>query len=403
MRKLSYFLLAAVVAAAVVALMTLGEYPASAEVAAPPVIPAATEQGQVGCVTCHIETTPQIVSDWQQSAHSDFDVDCSVCHGEGHTSADDVAEVQIPTPDTCAECHQERVDQFSRGKHALAWVTLNAMPTTHYLPMALSDGMKGCGGCHKIGLKGEENIRALKANGAGFGVASCDACHTRHLFSVKEARQPQACQTCHMGFDHPQWEMYSASKHGVRALLKQNGTLPEDVAAPTCQTCHMQEGDHEVRTAWGFLAVRLPMPEDERWAANRATILQGLGRDKMIAVCGDCHSENFAREELGKGDDMIREADELMAEAIRIVAGLYQDGLLEKPEEYAYPFPDLLTFHDAPTEIEQELFVMFLEHRMRTFQGAFHNNPDYTLWYGWSEMLRSLTRIRTMDEEMRTR
>jgi hypothetical protein len=94
-------------------------------------------------------------------------------------------------------------------------------------------------------------------------------------------------------------------------------------------------------------------------------------RDKMIAVCSDCHSENYAREELAKGDDMIREADELMAEAIRIVAGLYQDGLLEKPEAYAYPFPDLLTFHDAPTEIEQELFVMFLEHRMRAFQGAF--------------------------------
>ena len=37
--------------------------------------------------------------------------------------------------------------------------------------------------------------------------ASCDACHTRHTFSAEEARQPQACQTCHMGFDHAQWEM----------------------------------------------------------------------------------------------------------------------------------------------------------------------------------------------------
>jgi len=40
---------------------------------------------------------------------------------------------------------------------------------------------------------------------------------------------------------------------------------------------------------------------------------------------------------------------------------------------------------------------------MRAFQGAFHNNPDYALWYGWSEMRRSLTRIRTMGEEMRLR
>ena len=39
----------------------------------------------------------------------------------------------------------------------------------------------------------------------------------------------------------------------------------------------MQEGNHEVRTAWGFLAVRLPMPEDKEWAAARTTILQALG------------------------------------------------------------------------------------------------------------------------------
>jgi len=29
--------------------------------------------------------------------------------------------------------------------------------------------------------------------------------------------------------------MYSASKHGVRALLKQSGTLPEGTPAPACQ------------------------------------------------------------------------------------------------------------------------------------------------------------------------
>ena len=52
--------------------------------------------------------------------------------------------------------------------------------------------------------KAEAFIKELKKAGArGYGLASCDACHTRHVFSVKEARQPQACQTCHMGFDHP--------------------------------------------------------------------------------------------------------------------------------------------------------------------------------------------------------
>jgi len=384
------------------------------------------------CVSCHKKVTPNIVSDWKLSKHSQNDVDCSICHGEEHKDPYDVAKVQIPTPDTCANCHEERVEQFKKGKHAPAWATLKAMPTTHWQPMELMEGMKGCGGCHKIGLKTEEEIKELKENGAGFGVASCDACHTRHVFSVQEARQPQACQTCHMGFDHPQWEMYSSSKHGVRYLLKQNKTLPESVAAPTCQTCHMQEGNHEVRTAWGFLAVRLPMPDDEQWTADRVTLLQALGvldpdgnptarldvvkaadvarltqeawqkeRDKMIKTCNQCHSVNFAKAELEKGDRMIKQADHVMAKAIRIVAALYKDGVLAKPESYAHPFPDLLAFQDAPTTIEQKLHVMFLKHRMRTFQGTFHANPDYAWWYGWSEMLMDLAEIKEKAEELR--
>ena len=384
------------------------------------------------CVDCHKKVTPNIVSDWQLSKHHQNKIGCPECHGDQHKSSQDVAKVKIPTPDTCASCHEARVKQFKNGKHAAAWAAMKAMPTAHWQPMALMEGMKGCGGCHKIGLKTEAEIKELKKDGAGFGVASCDACHTRHIFSVQEAKQPQACQTCHMGIDHPQWEMYSSSKHGVRYLLKQNKTLPPTVAAPTCQTCHMQGGNHSVLTAWGFLAVRLPMPEDKQWTADRATILQGLGvldpegkptarlevvkaanvarltqedwqkeRDKMIKTCNRCHSANFAKAELAKGDQMIKEADRLMAEAILTVAGLYKDDILPKPKNYATPFPDLLTFHDAPTVIEQKLFIMFLEHRMRTFQGAFHANPDYALWYGWSEMQRDLTEIKEMAAEIR--
>jgi hydroxylamine dehydrogenase len=47
------------------------------------------------------------------------------------------------------------------------------------------------------------------------------------------------------------------------------------------------------------------------------------------------------------------------------------------------------------------LFVMFLEHRMRTFQGTFHASPDYSMWYGWSEMQRDLTEINEMAAEIR--
>jgi hydroxylamine dehydrogenase len=391
-------------------------------------VPASATQ----CVECHSKVTPNIVSDWKLSKHSQNEIGCADCHGDQHQSAADASKAKIPTPETCAQCHQTQVEQYRHGKHSKAWAAMMAMPTIHWQPMAMIEGQKGCGGCHKVGEKPVEEIAKLRQQGSEFGAAACDSCHTRHTFSIEEAKSPQACETCHMGFDHPQWEMYSSSKHGVREDLKQRGILQAGAAAPTCQTCHMQDGDHGVRTAWGFLAVRLPLPEDKQWAADRATILQALGvldpegkptslvatvqaadvarltqedwqkeRDKMLKTCNQCHSGNFAKEQLQAGDDMIKNADHLMAEAIRIVAELYKDGTLPKPKNYPYAFPNLLTFHDAPTVIEQKLFVMYLEHRMRTFQGTFHGSPDYALWYGWSEMQRDLTEIKELADSMR--
>jgi len=98
---------------------------------------------------------------------------------------------------------------------------------------------------------------------------------------------------------------------------------------------------------------------------------------------------------------MVRDADHLTAEALRVVAGLYKDGILPKPQNYAYPFPNLLTFHDAPTVIEQKLFVMYLEQRMRAFQETFHASPDCAIWYGWSEMQCDLTEIKELAKCMR--
>ncbi len=426
-----------VTASAVAAALALASAPAAQTKKAPAKPAAAPSKKAAGpgqaCVDCHARTTPQIVSDWKLSRHAAVDVDCTTCHGDAHRTKDDVAKATLPTPDTCAQCHDAQVAQFKKGKHAWAWAAVKAMPTFHYQPLAIREGLKGCGGCHKLGLKSEAEQKDLAKASGGFGNASCDACHTRHLFSKAEARRPEACETCHMGFDHPQWEMYSGSKHGVRNALKQLKAIPETAAAPTCQTCHMQEGNHEVRTAWGFLAVRLPFPEDDsQWKADRITILQGLGvldpkgnptarlevvkaadvarltqeafdreRSKMLATCNGCHSGNFAREQLRQSDGLIRDSDHLMAEALRTVAALYEDGVLQKPKEYAFAFPDLLTFHDAPTPIEQKLFVMFLEHRMRAFQGAFHANPDYANWYGWSEMSRDLVEIRAEAATLR--
>lgn len=405
--------------------------PATDPLTAATTLPALDPINQA-CVDCHTNVTPGAVTDWTQSRHAAEEITCSDCHGEEHTSATDVLDVELPTPETCEMCHDDRVKQYKASKHARAWEAMKAMPTFHWQPMNLTEGLKGCGGCHKIGLKTDEEYVDLKLEGHGYGVASCDACHTRHLFSAAEARQPEACKTCHMGFDHPQWEMYSTSKHGVRNELRRAGVISAEAVGPTCQTCHMPDGDHEVNTAWGFLAVRLPMPDDPQWAADRTTILKALGvlspdgqptprldqivsldmvrtnhadwqdqRDRMIAVCTACHAENYARGELEKGDDQIRQVDRLMAQAIDIVAGLYADGTIERPASYENAYPDLLTFQDASTPVEQRLFRMFLEHRMRAFQGMFHMNPDYAFWYGWSEMVQDLAEIRHEAEVLR--
>ena len=395
--------------------------------------PVAPPPASTRCVECHARTTPGIVSDWRLSRHAAVSVGCDSCHGTAHSTAADAARAALPTPATCARCHATQVKQYEGSKHALAWAAMMAMPTFHYQPPVMTDGRKGCGGCHGIGLKEEPDQRAIaKESGRNYGSGSCDSCHTRHTFSVKEAREPEACKSCHMGFDHAQWEMYDSSKHGVRHQLARLGALPKDAAAPTCQTCHMQGGDHGVMTGWGFLGVRLPLPEDPQWRADQTTILKALGvldpagkpttflevvkgakvarlteeewlaqRSRMIETCKQCHAEGFARSQLRRGDQTIREADRLMAEAIEIVAGLYRDGLLRRAKGQRSDYPNVLQFHDSGSPVELRLFVMFMEHRMRTFQGAFHDSPDYSLWYGWSEMQRDLVEIRAAAGEMR--
>jgi len=248
------------------------------------------------CVDCHSVITPEIVDDFKSGAMADA-VDCSSCHGFAHSSGDTVDLVTMPTHETCGACHAAQDAQYMDGKHSIAWTAMFAMPTTADQPKELMDGQKGCGGCHKVGARDGTDW-----DGYHYGATGCDSCHTRHSFSVEEARRPEACMTCHQGFDHAQWEMYSTSKHG------------------------------SIYLTWGFLGVRVEEPDAE-WADDRATVLKSYGvldadgnptarfdligpaklarltmdewnepREGMIAVCSDCHSEKFARISLEEGD-----------------------------------------------------------------------------------------------------
>jgi len=120
----------------------------------------------------------------------------------------------------------------------------------------------------------------------------------------------------------------------------------------------------------------------------------------MINICSKCHGLSYAKKQLEASDMVIKEVDKIFAEAIRIVKELYKDKILEKPSNWDFA-PDLLQFYEAKSSIEQDLYLMFLEYRMRTFQGAFHINPDYMHWYGWAPMKETLQKIKDEAKKLK--
>ena len=99
---------------------------------------------------------------------------------------------------------------------------------------------------------------------------------------------------------------------------------------------------------------------------------------------------------------MIKASDKIFAEAINIIADLYRDGIIARTTNQAtFPYPDLLTFYEVNTPIEELLYEMFMDFRMKTYQAAFHLMPDYTTWYGYAKMKKALVEMKEMDKTMR--
>ena len=149
----------------------VAEQAGPAEGAAPAGQEEPPQAGQ-SCIECHGRITPGIVQDWQLSKHSRNDVACPSCHGDRHNSMEDPANAGLAQPQVCAQCHDPQVEQFKKGKHALAWTAMEKMPSLHWQPMAQIEGLKGCGGCHRVGLKTAAAVDNLLAKGSGFGASS---------------------------------------------------------------------------------------------------------------------------------------------------------------------------------------------------------------------------------------
>jgi hypothetical protein len=75
------------------------------------------------CIACHESVTPEIVDQWEQSRHFDVDVGCFDCH---EASADDPSAfshsiglvISVVSPNACASCHADEVEEYSMSKHA---------------------------------------------------------------------------------------------------------------------------------------------------------------------------------------------------------------------------------------------------------------------------------------------
>jgi hydroxylamine dehydrogenase len=338
---------------------------------------------------------------------------------------------------TCATCHPQIYSEhvvdnghsYGPGPGDLGTNWERNVSVPHYNQMPRKVMEMGCDPCHaQAGATlprywDEEEQQYIDTSSLPYR-NGCMACHTRHQFSLEEARKPEACHTCHMGPDHPNFEAYMSSKHGsIYAALGENWDFSVPMAeaeweAPTCAYCHMVYVDEDgsrstshnmtrkivwgmgVQAAGGQLVDITQTPENQ------------VRRNEMIRVCMTCHSEDKARGYLESADAHKLSGDALVVEARDILSNLYQEDLIEPghgqlaagllqgprfsavelPTEFAQHWPAGLYFNVSA--IEREYFDMFFFSNLKSYKGAFHMSPDYAWWYGYADVLGHLARLR---------
>ncbi|HID78305.1 MAG TPA: hydroxylamine oxidoreductase [Planctomycetaceae bacterium] len=230
---------------------------------------------------------------------------------------------------------------------------------------------------------------------------SCSACHSRHDFSARRARQPESCAKCHLGPDHPQKEIYEASKHGIAYrdmkdqmnLDAEGWVLGEDYsAAPTCATCHISAHardprithDPGERISWSNrppVSLVADTDEDHQIVYNVADPAQrkpvvdtaAAKRQRMKEVCLHCHARDYVNGFYRQYDDFIVLYNEKSANPGQAIMNALRDqGLLT-----ATPF-------DEP--IEWTWFYLWHHEGRRARHGASMMAPDYAQWHGLYEV-----------------
>ena len=377
---------------------------------------------QADCMGCHRSETPGIASDWERSVHAKVGVTCSKCHRadrEGrfvsteHLGYSDTKVSAVVSPKTCGGCHPDETSQYGKSKHA------HTLEIMWKVDKWLNDGMNndieqatGCFACHgtvvdlvegtpKPGTWPNVGVGRINPDGS---LGSCSSCHTRHRFSVVEARKPEACDQCHLGPDHPHIEIYNESKHGT--IYHSEGDswnwAPDDgkwkagrdYRAPTCSTCHMSAaGDVPVthdtteRLAWETqapLTVRpeafAPFPADVTWQGER---------EKMKRVCRECHSQSWTDDHFRNLDAAVENYNENYYMPVKkIIDSLYESKLLSRDRYF-------------DEDLEWEFYELWHHEGRRARMGAAMMAPDYAWWHGFYELKHRYIHFLRAAEELK--
>lgn len=366
------------------------------------------------CVECHNIKTPSLIAQWQDSKHALKGVGCMECHGTEEGDPDIYkhhgAEIAvIVSPKDCSKCHSHEFEEFQKSHHATAGQILGSLDNTLAEVVEGSMGrlalngqspaaISGCTQCHGSVVKIMDNGKPDPATWPNTGIGrlnpdgskgSCAACHSRHSFSPKLARNPENCGKCHLGPDHPQKEIYDESKHGVAfRAFKEYMNLDaqpwrvgiEYTAAPTCATCHMsatetQAVTHDVgdRISW---TLRPPVSEkiDAKAKKLGKDVLSWQDRrENMQDVCIKCHSTEYV-------DGFYQQFDAAI--------NLYNEKF-GKPSTKLYKMmkeSKLLSDVAFDDELEWTYFYLWHHEGRRARHGAAMMGPDYTQWHGFYEV-----------------
>lgn len=210
------------------------------------------------CVSCHEKASIGIHKQWKQGGHAKAGVNCFDCHQadpadiDAHEHEGGVIAT-IVTPKDCGRCHVTEYKQSSGSTHSQALLSLEEKKGLSHEQIEKG----GCISCHgnRVEIKGDGTINAGDWPNGGIGrvnpdgsLGNCSACHSRHRFSLAEARSPAACGRCHSGSESPDLEVYQSSKHGIiyeasrdeMNLHAESWVAGEDYhATVTCASCHM--------------------------------------------------------------------------------------------------------------------------------------------------------------------